>query len=65
MVTPGFGLRRQRRRWMADRQHQQIGLKLQAAVGGHRPLMKSERPIAQVAQPSAAGAAASAKRCAT
>jgi hypothetical protein len=49
---------------MADRQHQQIGLKLQAAVGGNRPLMKSERPIAQV-KPSAAGAAASAKRCAT
>lgn len=40
---------------MTDRQHQQIGLKLQAAVGGHRPLMKSERPIAQVAKPSAAG----------
>lgn len=55
MMTPGFGLRRQRRRWMTDRQHQQIGLKLQAAVGGHHPLMKSERPIAQVAKPSAAG----------
>ena len=40
---------------MADRQHQQVGLKLQSALSANRPLMKSERPIAQVAQPSAAG----------